>query len=105
MRHFLFSSLLSASLMLSGCSFFTPHRIDIQQGNLVTSEMLEQLEIGMSMDQVRYVMGSPLVTDSFNPLRWDYIYSIQPGRQARYQQRMSLYFNEDGELIRHTEFK
>ncbi len=100
MRHLIFSFLLSGLLLVSGCSFFTPHRIDIQQGNIITEEMLQQLEPGMSMAQVRYIMGSPMIVDTFNPQRWDYIYSIQPGRKARYQKRLSLYFNEEAILQR-----
>lgn len=105
MRHTATSILLTAFLLVSGCSFFTPHKIDVQQGNIITQEMLEQLEIGMDMYQVRYVIGSPMIVDTFNPLRWDYIYSIQPGRKARYQKHLSLYFDEAGELTKISELK
>lgn len=105
MRYTLLSFLLIGTLLTSGCSFFTPHRIDIQQGNIITAEMLEQLELGMDMRQVRYVIGSPMLVDTFNPLRWDYVYSIEPGRKARYQKRMSLHFDERGILQRISEMQ
>ena len=49
----------------------TPYRIEIQQGNFVSQEMVSQLKPGMSKDQVRFVLGTPLITDSFHADRWD----------------------------------
>lgn len=84
-------ALLSGSLLLGACSstpssspsflgFITPYRIDIVQGNVVTREQLQALKTGMSRDQVRNVLGTPLVTDPFHAQRWDYIFTIRrPG--------------------------
>ena len=52
------------------------YRIDIQQGNDVTQDMVNKLEAGMSKSQVAYIMGTPLLIDTFHPNRWDYIYSF-----------------------------
>ena len=60
--------------------FVKPYRIDIRQGNYVTQEMVSQLKPGMSRDQVRFVLGTPLVTDVFHTDRWDYIYRFRPGK-------------------------
>ena len=63
-------------LLLSGCSYIPtlPYKIDIQQGNVVTEEMVEKLKPGMSRSQVRFVLGTPLITDVFHADRWDYFY-------------------------------
>jgi outer membrane protein assembly factor BamE (lipoprotein component of BamABCDE complex) len=52
------------------------HKIDIQQGNLITDEMVELLRPGLTQNQVQYVMGTPLVVDTFNPNHWDYVYHL-----------------------------
>jgi outer membrane protein assembly factor BamE len=74
-----FSALLVA---LAGCSslkFPGVYRISVQQGNIIDQEMVDQLEIGMTRRQVRFIMGSPLIEDTFNPNRWDYYYSLRRG--------------------------
>lgn len=86
---------LAGFLALAGCSFPGVYKIDIQQGNVVTQEMVDQLRPGMTRSQVRYIMGNPLITDTFHAERWDYLYSIQPGGGERMQERISLNFNED----------
>jgi|TARA_B100000795_G_scaffold197078_1_gene151080 outer membrane protein assembly factor BamE len=85
-------------LLLSGCSNYkTPsvYRIDIQQGNDITQEMISQLEPDMSKSQVAYVMGTPLIIDTFNPDRWDYLYSFRPGNGLREQRNITIYFKQD----------
>ena len=89
----------TALTSLAGCSFPGVYKIDIQQGNVVTQDMINQLRPGMSRAQVRYVMGDPLINDPFNPNRWDYVYSIQTGDSARRQDRATLIFNESAPLI------
>lgn len=96
----LLSSLTLVGLFaLAGCSFPGVYKVDIQQGNVVTQDMIDQLRPGMSRTQVRYVMGNPLITDTFHANRWDYLYSIQPGGHARQQERISLVFNEADQLV------
>ncbi|TXH92158.1 MAG: outer membrane protein assembly factor BamE [Pseudomonas sp.] len=86
-------------LALAGCSFPGVYKIDIQQGNVVTQDMIDQLKPGMTQRQVRFIMGNPLITDTFHSKRWDYLYSIQPGGRQRYQERISLMFNGEDQLI------
>src|SRR5690606_17744119 len=69
---------LTAFLAIAGCSFPGVYKIDIQQGNVVTQDMINQLRPGMTRRQVRFIMGNPMITDTFHPNRWDYLYSIQP---------------------------
>lgn len=98
----LFSSVLLVAV-LSGCTavgdFFKPYRIDVRQGNFVTQEMVSQLKSGMTRDQVRFVLGTPLVTDVFHSDRWDYIYRFQPGKGSLQERRLTVIF-EDGKLAR-----
>lgn len=80
-------------------SAITPYRIDIRQGNYITQEMVAQLKPGMTRDQVRFLLGTPLVADIFHADRWDYIYSFKPGRGETQLRRFAVYF-EDGKLAR-----
>jgi outer membrane protein assembly factor BamE len=89
---------LTGLLALGGCSFPGVYKIDIQQGNVVTQDMIDQLRPGMTRSQVRFIMGNPLITDTFHANRWDYLYSIQPGGGERLQERVSLIFNGNDQL-------
>ena len=94
--HRILCILMCAALLgLAGCSFPGVYKIDIQQGNVVTQEMVNQLSPGMTSRQVRFIMGTPLIQDTFHPNRWDYLYSMQAGHQARTQERVSLTFEND----------
>nr|VFK39154.1 MAG: Outer membrane protein assembly factor BamE, lipoprotein component of the BamABCDE complex [Candidatus Kentron sp. SD]VFK39816.1 MAG: Outer membrane protein assembly factor BamE, lipoprotein component of the BamABCDE complex [Candidatus Kentron sp. SD]VFK78831.1 MAG: Outer membrane protein assembly factor BamE, lipoprotein component of the BamABCDE complex [Candidatus Kentron sp. SD] len=71
------------------------YKIDIQQGNVVTQEMLDKLERGMDKRKVRFILGTPLVVGVFNKDRWDYVYSFQSGGGDREQSSLSLFFEND----------
>ena len=73
------------------------HRIDIQQGNVVTQEMIAQLRYGMDKKKVRYIMGTPIIQDTFHSKRWDYLYTEQLGGDPLERRRVTLYF--DNELL------
>ncbi len=86
------------AVLITGCTEFPGvYKIDIPQGNLVTQEMVDQLRPGMTPSQVRYVLGMPLVNDSFSENRWDYVYTIKNGDGERYRERLTVFF-EDGKL-------
>ncbi len=71
------------------------YRPDVQQGNVVTQEMVDQLEIGMTRRQVRFILGTPLIADPFHRERWDYYYSYRTVK-GDYQKRViQLIFNGD----------
>ena len=72
-----------------------PYKMDIQQGNVVTSKMLLQLRPGMTKSQVRFIMGTPLVVDSFHENRWDYFYQMRQGGKVIEQRRVILEFEKD----------
>ena len=71
------------------------HRIDVQQGNVVTQEMIAQLAVGMDKKKVNFVMGSPIILDTFHSDRWDYLYSFQPGHGHAERRRITLYFADE----------
>ncbi|HMX11005.1 MAG TPA: outer membrane protein assembly factor BamE [Burkholderiaceae bacterium] len=72
-----------------------PYRMEVVQGNVVTREMAEQLRPGLSRDQVRSLLGSPLLTDIFHADRWDYVFTIRRQGAAPQQRRVTLYFTND----------
>ncbi|MFV1996992.1 MAG: outer membrane protein assembly factor BamE [Acidiferrobacterales bacterium] len=72
------------------------YKQDIEQGNVVTQKMVGQIQRGMTREQVRFVMGTPLVSDVFHKDRWDYYYSFQPeGRRATRKQYITILFRND----------
>ena len=91
-------SILIISLLLSNCSIPRIFQVVISQGNLVDQEMLDKLEIGMTESQVKFVMGTPLISDTFYPNRWDYFTSVTQGDNTYTNQKITLYF-EDNKLV------
>jgi outer membrane protein assembly factor BamE len=88
--------LLSVLTGLNGCTFFPGvHKIDIQQGNHITQEMIDKLKLGMNHSQVTYILGSPMVVDTFNQSRWDYFYSFKPGDEPLIQKQLTLFFKDE----------
>ena len=82
---------------LTGC-FLIPHvlyKIDVQQGNVVTDEMLDKLREGMTKPQVRFVLGSPLIVDVFRDNRWDYVYIQRKKGDLVEQKKLTIYFEDD----------
>lgn len=99
MRSLLLVTVLT-SLVLAGCSFKRPklprvHRIAVQQGNVITQDMIDKLKPGMTRSQVAFVMGEPVMRNSFNDDRWDYVYSIELPGVFSTTQMVSLFFVED----------
>lgn len=70
-------------------------RIDVQQGNVITQEMVAQLQPGMNKKKVNFIMGSPSIQDTFHANRWDYVYTFQGGRKRSEMRRVTLYFEDD----------
>jgi outer membrane protein assembly factor BamE len=91
--------LLSLGLVLTaGCSgygFPGVYRINVEQGNIVTLEMLDQLKPGMTTRQVRYILGTPLIEDPFHPDRWEYLYMIRNGNDTLAETRLTVFFEDD----------
>jgi len=89
------------TLLLAGCSGVPtipgigPYKIDIQQGNYVTQEMVAKLKPGMTRSQVRFLLGTPLVVDVFHADRWDYVYVYQKGGAVTEHRKMTVFFEGD----------
>ena len=86
---------LLLALQLTGCGPLAPYRIEIQQGNFVSQEMVAQLRRGMTREQVRFLLGTPLVTDIFHANRWDYVYLLDRPGQTPQKRRLAVFFEED----------
>ena len=97
--------LAALTLVLSACSasyvpnFLRPYRPDVQQGNIVTKDMVEQLRPGMTRDQVRFLLGTPMLTDLFHQDRWDYTYYLRRKSGETQIRKLSVLF-ADGKLNR-----
>ncbi len=93
LRSVAFLIILTGGLLLSACSVY---KIDVQQGNEITPEMVSNLEIGMTKREVTQLLGYPLVNDPFHKDRWDYYYSFRNGETEEVtQQTASLKFSGD----------
>lgn len=93
-------TLILASVLLASCSglstpLLSPYKMDIRQGNYVTPEMREKLKLGMTKQQVRYVLGTPMLADAFHGDRWDYPYSLEQRGEIVEKQQLTLYFDGD----------
>jgi outer membrane protein assembly factor BamE len=79
-------------VLLAGCVY----RIPIQQGNFLEAKDLDQINVGMTRSQVRYLLGTPMVADPFNNSRWDYIYYLKRGRVGEpLRRQFTVYFDGD----------
>ncbi len=93
MRTILIVLLVTATLALgSGCVY----RANISQGNLIKQEDLDQVEVGMTRNQVRFLLGTPLIDDPFHANRWDYVYFLRIGRDpATFKRWVTIVFEND----------
>jgi outer membrane protein assembly factor BamE len=87
-------SLILISFLLSGCSFLRPHKMDVEQGNIITPDKVSQLRIGMTEFQVLEVMGNPVFVNILSANRLDYVYTFQPGYGTRIEKRVSCLFQQ-----------
>ncbi len=86
------TALLASLLLLAGCVY----RLDVQQGNLLDQEDIAAIQPGMTRSQVRYLLGTPISADAFQPERWDYMYYLRPGRSRKATQRwVVVWFTDD----------
>ena len=83
--------LVAVATLLCGCVY----RMNIQQGNYLEGRTVDQLQIGMTRSQVRYLLGTPMVPDAFDKGRWDYLYYFKKGRLERPEERHLIVFFKD----------
>ncbi len=83
---------LIASFFLISCGIY---KVDVQQGNMITQDLINQVKPHMTKRQVQYILGTPLTVDPFRKDRWDYIFTNQPGGEDRTRQQVSLVFKDN----------
>jgi outer membrane protein assembly factor BamE len=94
-------SLVAAILLVSGCTTLQgfslrPYRMNVQQGNFLEAKDIDQIEVGMTRNQVRFLIGTPMVADPFNVQRWDYVFFFKVGRtRNEITSRLTIWFEED----------
>lgn len=76
-------------------TFLGPYRPDVHQGNIITKEMVEQLRLGMTREQVRFMLGTPLLTSEFHKDRWDYAYYLNPLKGEVQNRRLTVNFKDN----------
>jgi outer membrane protein assembly factor BamE len=82
-----------ACFCLAGC-FIKPYKFDMYQGNVLSPEQVAQIHPGMNTEQVRYVLGTPMLQDAFHMERWDYVYLEKPSKGQEIQFHLTIYFDE-----------
>ena len=88
------ASLAGLYLIITGC--FSSYRVEIQQGNVISAEQIEKLTPGTPRDEVRFILGTPLIEDPFHAQRWDYFYSLDPAKGEKVTQyRLSIWFEDE----------
>jgi outer membrane protein assembly factor BamE len=93
--HIVLISTLLASCSSSSLPTFTPYKVEIRQGNLITPDMRAKLKPGMTQAQVKAVLGAPLISDPYHANRWDYVYRLETRGELQENQRLTLYFKND----------
>jgi len=83
-------------LSLSSCSSLSPYKVPVLQGNIFSDEDMEKLEEGLTKEQVQYIFGTALIQDPFRDSRWDYFNSVTIGEKIVTENKLTIYFNENG---------
>jgi outer membrane protein assembly factor BamE len=108
MRNIIITSLIPVVFLLTSCTWAPElsdiglprvHKVDVPQGNVIEQDQINQLRPGMNKQQVRFLMGTPMLDDSFHANRWDYLYRFKPGYGEVVKKLATLYFNEGGKLV------
>lgn len=86
---------LITAILVSGCAFPRLYRATVQQGNVITQDMVNKLTPGMTRSQVAFVMGEPVLKNTFSNDRWDYIYRVELPGYYEEEKRLTLYFEDD----------
>lgn len=94
-------ALLAVVVLLAGCTAtqgltLRPYRMNIQQGNYLEAADVDQIEVGMTQSQVRFLIGTPMVADPFNRSRWDYVFFFKVGRtREEISSRLTVWFEDE----------
>jgi outer membrane protein assembly factor BamE len=94
MQFKIFTVLLSF-LFISACSIPKVYKLTVQQGNIVTQDMIDELKVGMTKRQVAYVMGTPLIRSPYQQERWDYLYTLERRDKVVKNYQVTLFFKDE----------
>ena len=92
---FKFLTILLSFIFISACSIPQVYKLTVQQGNIVTQDMVDQLKEGMTKRQVAYVMGTPLIRSPYQQERWDYLYTLERRDKVVKSYQISVFFKDD----------
>jgi outer membrane protein assembly factor BamE len=87
---------LGALIVVSGCAYVRPYKIEINQGNYVTQDAVDKLKVGMTRSQVRTVLGPPLIESAFHSNRWEYHFTLERRGQPITKHQVSVVFEGEG---------
>lgn len=96
LKRLLIAAMAPAVLSLSACLY----HIDVQQGNVLEQDALDQVQVGMTRSQVQFLLGTPMIADAFHQQRWDYAYYLQEGRSRDIHQRWVVVYFDDDRVVR-----
>ena len=88
-------SLLMLLCWLSGCGLISIHKIDVEQGNIIAPEIMNRIHRGMTPNEVKEIMGPPILTNTFSENRLDYVYTFKAGNKRESEQTYKLIFKQD----------
>lgn len=91
---------VAGAMLIAAALEACAYRIDIQQGNLLEQEDLDQVQLGMSRSAVQFLLGTPMIADAFHEQRWDYAYYFRRGRSRQIEQRWVVVYFEQDRVVR-----
>lgn len=88
--------ILILTISISSCSSLSPYKVPVLQGNIFEDEDLEKLSKGLTKEQVKFIFGTALIQDPFRKSRWDYINSVTIGEKVVTENRLTIFFDDQG---------
>jgi outer membrane protein assembly factor BamE len=80
----------------TSCSSFSPYKVPIIQGNIWEEDDIEKIKVGLTKDQVEFIFGAAVIKDPFRDYRWDYFNSVQIGEKVMQENKLTIYFDNNG---------